>query len=337
MRHGSGMSRTLARALHGMARIASSALKPERQASTLALLHEATLQAVAVPTSAGVLRMLCPSNRALHDPYGFGRDEPETVAWIESLPADAVLWDIGANIGLYALFAAKRGLRVLAFEPSAQSFAAMVRSAEANGLDRRIDAFCLALGEGMGSIARLEMASSEAASPRRCRRSRSMASSRVLAPPRPAISSSMWTASSLPFCAARRPHWRSMCARCWWKSRARRQRPFPAISPGWALPRCRAVGGTGCSAGGDQPWPGTDSMVSAGSSSCLSQAARQAASTWLRGMLWLAWRSATRRAARVSRPSGSSRACGGSRAFKAAITPFFSVKAAALPCACMMD
>jgi len=162
MRHGSGMSRTLARALHGMARIASSALKPERQASTLALLHEATLQAVAVPTNAGVLRMLCPSNRALHDPYGFGRDEPETVAWIESLPGDAVLWDIGANIGLYALFAAKRGLRVLAFEPSAQSFAAMVRSAEANGLDRRIDAFCLALGEGVGSIARLEMASSEA-------------------------------------------------------------------------------------------------------------------------------------------------------------------------------
>ncbi len=155
------MSRTLARALHGMARIATAALKPERRASTLALLHEATLQAVEVRTSAGVLRILCPSNRALHDPYGFGRDEPETVAWIESLPADAVLWDIGANIGLYTLFAAKRGLRVLAFEPSAQSFAAMVRSAEANGLDRWIDAFCLALSDARG-VARLEMASSEA-------------------------------------------------------------------------------------------------------------------------------------------------------------------------------
>lgn len=155
------MSRTLARALHGIARLATSAQKSERRASTLALLHEATLQVVEVPTSAGVLRMLCPSNRALHDPYGFGRDEPETVAWIEGLNSDAVLWDIGANIGLYTLFAAKRGLRVLAFEPSAQSFAAMVRSAEANGLDRRIDAFCLALGEGQG-IARLEMTSSEA-------------------------------------------------------------------------------------------------------------------------------------------------------------------------------
>lgn len=155
------MSRTLARALHGMARLITSPMKPERRASTLALLHEATLQRVDVATSAGVLTMLCPSNRALHDPYGFGRDEPETVAWIESLPDDAVLWDIGANIGLYTLFAAKRGLRVLAFEPSAQSFAAMLRSAEANGLDRAIEGFCLALGEGQG-IARLEMASSEA-------------------------------------------------------------------------------------------------------------------------------------------------------------------------------
>ena len=159
LRQGSIMSRSLARALHGMARIATAVLRPERRASTLALLHEATLQVVEVPTSAGVLRVLCPSNRALHDPQGFGRDEPETVAWIEGLPADAVFWDIGANIGLYALFAARRGLRVSAFEPSAQSFAAMTRSAEANGLT--IDAFCLAFAEGRG-IARLNMASSEA-------------------------------------------------------------------------------------------------------------------------------------------------------------------------------
>ena len=155
------MSRTIARALHGIARAATAGMRHQRRASTLAHLHEATLQAVAVPTSAGVLRVLCPSSRALHDPAGFGHDEPETVAWLESLPLHAVLWDIGANIGLYALFAALRGLRVLAFEPSAASFAAMVASAEANGLDRRLDAYCVALAEAPG-LARLEMASSAA-------------------------------------------------------------------------------------------------------------------------------------------------------------------------------
>ncbi len=229
------MSRTLARALHGMARLITSPMKPERRASTLALLHEATLQRVDVATSAGVLTMLCPSNRALHDPYGFGRDEPETVAWIESLPDDAVLWDIGANIGLYTLFAAKRGLRVLAFEPSAQSFAAMLRSAEANGLDRAIEGFCLALGEGQG-IARLEMASSEAghsmhsiaggarAFPRPCRCFRLTRWWRVSAPGRPPISSWTSMASSPPSCAAHRAPWPARYARYWSKSKARRHR-----------------------------------------------------------------------------------------------------------------
>ncbi|RVT91586.1 FkbM family methyltransferase [Rhodovarius crocodyli] len=155
------MSRSLARTLHRIARLATAPLRQARRASTLALLHEATLQRVEVPSSAGPLTIICPSNRSLHDPYGFGRDEPETVAWIESLPADAVLWDIGANVGLYTVFAGRRGLRVLAFEPSAQSFAAMQRNLEANGLDGVVEAYCLALDATPG-LARLAMHASEA-------------------------------------------------------------------------------------------------------------------------------------------------------------------------------
>ena len=44
------------------------------------------------------------------------------------MPADAVLWDIGADIGSYALYAAKRGVRVLAFEPSAATLYALTRN-----------------------------------------------------------------------------------------------------------------------------------------------------------------------------------------------------------------
>lgn len=43
--------------------------------------------------------------------------EPATIGWLGTLTADDVLWDIGANIGLYSLFAASRGARVIAFEP----------------------------------------------------------------------------------------------------------------------------------------------------------------------------------------------------------------------------
>lgn len=155
------MSRSFARFLTGLVLQATAPMKPRRAASTRALVAEALLQRVTVETPAGPIVVECPSARALHDPQGFGQDEPETVAWIAGLPPDSVLWDIGANIGLYSLFAAKRGLRVLAFEPSAASFAAMVRSIEINGFDDRIAAYCLAFGQATGLVA-LHMASTAA-------------------------------------------------------------------------------------------------------------------------------------------------------------------------------
>jgi len=35
--------------------------------------------------------------------------EPETIAWIDSFKTGEVFWDIGANIGLYGIYAAKKG------------------------------------------------------------------------------------------------------------------------------------------------------------------------------------------------------------------------------------
>lgn len=45
--------------------------------------------------------------------------EPETLEWVVCVPADAVLWGIGGNIGLFTVYAAKkRNYKVWAFEPS---------------------------------------------------------------------------------------------------------------------------------------------------------------------------------------------------------------------------
>jgi len=46
----------------------------------------------------------------------FETKEPDTVLWIKALNADDVLWDIGANIGIYTIPAATI-CRVIAFEP----------------------------------------------------------------------------------------------------------------------------------------------------------------------------------------------------------------------------
>ena len=155
------MSRSIARFLAGLTHAATAPMRPRRAAATRALVAEALLQQVTVQTPAGALLVQCPSARALHDPQGFGRDEPETVAWVMGLPGGSVVWDIGANIGLYTLLAARRGLPVLAFEPSAASYAAMVRNVEINRLDGQIAAYCLAFAEHT-SLITLNMASTAA-------------------------------------------------------------------------------------------------------------------------------------------------------------------------------
>ena len=72
--------------------------------------------------------------------------EPDTVGWIEALPGDACLWDVGAHIGVYSLRAAMRlGIRVLAFEPSASSFAALNENIRLNGMSERVRAYGVAL------------------------------------------------------------------------------------------------------------------------------------------------------------------------------------------------
>ena len=155
------MSRSFARLLAGMVRGLTALKRQRRAATTRALVAEALVQCVRVETAAGGILLECPSARALHDPQGFGVDEPETVAWIMGLPADAVLWDIGANIGLYSLLAARRGLRVLAFEPSASSFAALTRNIEINGMEERISAYCLAF-DAQTSLVTLHLANTAA-------------------------------------------------------------------------------------------------------------------------------------------------------------------------------
>jgi hypothetical protein len=53
----------------------------------------------------------------------FFTKEPETIEWIDGFKHGEVLFDIGANIGLYSIYAAKTGIKVLAFEPESQNYA----------------------------------------------------------------------------------------------------------------------------------------------------------------------------------------------------------------------
>lgn len=74
--------------------------------------------------------------------------EPETIAWIDSFKNnDVVLWDIGANIGTYSLYAGIKGVRTLAFEPFSGNYFLLNKNIELNNLDSVVSAFCVALGD----------------------------------------------------------------------------------------------------------------------------------------------------------------------------------------------
>ena len=70
--------------------------------------------------------------------------EPETLEWIEGL-GEGVLWDVGANIGLYSIYAAARtNLTVLAFEPAPVNYFILTRNIHLNRFDERVMPYAIA-------------------------------------------------------------------------------------------------------------------------------------------------------------------------------------------------
>ena len=59
----------------------------------------------------------------------FATKEPETLDWIDSFDDKSVFWDIGANVGIYSIYAAKKkSCNVVAFEPSVFNLEALARN-----------------------------------------------------------------------------------------------------------------------------------------------------------------------------------------------------------------
>jgi FkbM family methyltransferase len=69
----------------------------------------------------------------------FSSKEPETLKWIENFEENGVLWDIGANIGLYTCYAAKlKNTSVYAFEPSVFNIELLTKNVFLNQLSKKV-------------------------------------------------------------------------------------------------------------------------------------------------------------------------------------------------------
>lgn len=74
--------------------------------------------------------------------------EPGTISWIDSFHEEDVFWDIGANVGIYAIYATiKKRMNVVAFEPSPFNFEILSRNLLLNGVSDRVSAYCLAFSD----------------------------------------------------------------------------------------------------------------------------------------------------------------------------------------------
>lgn len=81
----------------------------------------------------------------------YSTKEPETLEWIQRyFRTGDVMYDIGANIGLYSLFAAKHlksQCKVYAFEPEALNFASLNTNIYLNELSRVVVPCCVAVAD----------------------------------------------------------------------------------------------------------------------------------------------------------------------------------------------
>lgn len=91
----------------------------------------------------------------------FSTKEPETLEWIDNISNNSVFWDIGANVGLYACYAAKRlGCEVFAFEPSVFNLELLARNIYANGLTEKVTIVPLPLSNRL-AVSKLNMTSTD--------------------------------------------------------------------------------------------------------------------------------------------------------------------------------
>jgi FkbM family methyltransferase len=122
--------------------------RPWRRADTRLRVASSLIPSHRVATRHGTLVFLTSHPEGLQFPRELAEREPETLEWIDAFEPPCRFWDVGANVGTYALYAALRpGISVLAFEPAPASYAALCRNIEANGSGEQIEALCLALSD----------------------------------------------------------------------------------------------------------------------------------------------------------------------------------------------
>jgi len=104
-----------------------------------------------VPVDDKVIKMYCGGEIARTRADRALTAEPDTIEWINSFDPDDVFLDIGANVGVFTLYATHiRGIRTISIEPSASNYFALIRNLRLNNVGHIAYPICAALSDETG-------------------------------------------------------------------------------------------------------------------------------------------------------------------------------------------
>ena len=92
------------------------------------------------------IKFITPSELALWRAHTLYVKEPITIEWIRKFDSNKIFFDVGANVGMYSIFAAIiSNVKVLSFEPESNNFQILMENIFLNNLKNKIDAYPLGL------------------------------------------------------------------------------------------------------------------------------------------------------------------------------------------------
>ena len=85
------------------------------------------------------LKFFVPNRMNYFRTITFSTKEPETLEWINSFDKNPIFWDIGANVGIYSIYAAKKkNCSVFSFRLSVFNLELLTKNINLNNLSKKV-------------------------------------------------------------------------------------------------------------------------------------------------------------------------------------------------------
>ena len=116
-------------------------------------------QFMTIRTEGGGFKLTTSTENEVHRAVTFHGKEPETIQWINGFSKtdngeDFVFYDVGANVGIYSLYAANcyPKAKIFSFEPDSQSFGSLCKNIHINRFNIRPYPFAVSDKSGVGTV-----------------------------------------------------------------------------------------------------------------------------------------------------------------------------------------